>query len=143
MSRRKHQRGAAALELALALPSLLLLLAGGVELGLALFAKHELGQAASVVAHRCVAFRDTIGTVDRCPVASTIEADLLPGTAASRLCSDVRADTLQNVPLGPGGRRHALELELSCGFRGGPLMVVLSRLGVSMPRLHAAVAVAY
>jgi hypothetical protein len=139
---RNRQRGAAALELALTLPSLVLLLAGGVELGLALFAKHELGQAASVVAHRCVAFRDTIGTVNACPVASTIEADVLPGTAASRLCSDVRTDSLSNVPLGPG-RRHALELELSCAFRGGPLLSTLARFGVSMPRLHAAVAVAY
>lgn len=125
------------------LPSLILLIAGGVEVGLALLAKHELLHAASVIAHRCVVFRDSIGTVEACPVASTITADILPGTAAARLCGDVRADVVRNQPLGDRGRRHALQLEVSCGFRGGPLLLTLARFGVPMPRLNAAVAVAY
>lgn len=60
MSRRRHSRGAAALEFALVTPLLLTLFAGILSFGLMVYAQFQLGQLTAQTARTCVAMQPSL-----------------------------------------------------------------------------------
>ncbi|HJZ87496.1 MAG TPA: TadE/TadG family type IV pilus assembly protein [Polyangia bacterium] len=103
--RSRRQRGAAAIEFALAVPVLLLVVAGGVVLGRVLVTRHRLADAVSYATRSAALARQT----DAGTIQQTILNRLGPEQAR---CAPLQVRTLVVPGAYPGGQ--ALEVTVLC-----------------------------
>jgi Flp pilus assembly protein TadG len=134
--RRRRTRGVAALEFLLVLPLFVVVFLMTTAIGQYLVMEYQLGNAATLTAHRCVAYARVIaGRGGGCPAAGTVIEEL-QRSPWGRTCDDVQA-TAQQVSLGDGSR-YALVIDASCRLSGGAGALLESGVfGVRLPRVAA------
>lgn len=142
------QKGAAAVEFALSLPFLLLLLGGVVTYTGALTAKALLLDVAGSAARGCVMQAQTRAAAQTCGRTAAaallqVHTQICMGTAQPSFVATV-APTSQ-IPSTPGGPTISfLTVSLSCPWTFMPFMEATSALAVAQPMtLHASVAMPF
>jgi TadE-like protein len=133
---RARRRGTASVEFLLVLPLFLIVFLATVAIGQYLVMEYELGNAATLTAHRCVAFARTLRSAGvGCPAGGTIVAEM-ERSGFGRTCQDVQA-AAQQVSFGDG-QRFAVVIDASCRLGGGAGALLQSGLfGVRLPRVTA------